>query len=76
VQKKAKKLRKCLKNIANTQLRDLRRKMSVNQANQYSEEFQLYQRAVNQHKNDKNKVYSIHKPFTGCISKGKPHKKY
>jgi IS5 family transposase len=50
--------------------------MSANHENQYSEELQLYQRAVNQHKNDKNKVYSTHKPFTGCISKGKPHKKY
>ncbi|MDR2125604.1 MAG: hypothetical protein LBP63_02075 [Prevotellaceae bacterium] len=74
--KKAKKLHKRLKTIANTQLRDLQRKMSANHENQYSEELQLYQRAVNQQKNDRNKVYSIHKPFTGCISKGKPHKKY
>ncbi|MDR2125918.1 MAG: hypothetical protein LBP63_03715 [Prevotellaceae bacterium] len=74
--KKAKKLRKRLKTIANTQLRDLRQKMSANHENQYSEELQLYQCAVNQHQNDKNKVYSIHKPFTGCTSKGKSHKKY
>jgi len=33
-------------------------------------------RAVNQQKNDKDKVYSLHKPFTKCIAKGKPHKPY
>lgn len=27
-------------------------------------------------KNDKEKVYSLHKSFTRCIAKGKPHKQY
>ena len=36
----------------------------------------LYKRAVNQQKNDKDKVYSLHKPFTKCVAKGKPHKPY
>ncbi|MEA5110819.1 MAG: IS5/IS1182 family transposase, partial [Lentimicrobium sp.] len=36
----------------------------------------LYHRAVNQQKNDTDKVYSLHKPFTRCIAKGKPHKQY
>jgi IS5 family transposase len=31
---------------------------------------------VNQQKTDKNKVYSLHKPFTECIAKGKVHKPY
>jgi IS5 family transposase len=31
---------------------------------------------VNQQKTDKNKVYSLHKPFTECIAKGKAHKPY
>jgi IS5 family transposase len=31
---------------------------------------------VNQQKTDKNKVYGLHKTFTGCIAKGKVHKPY
>ena len=37
---------------------------------------ELYKRAVNQQKNDKHKIYSLHKPFTDCIAKGKPHRQY
>ena len=40
------------------------------------EEFMLYRRAVNQERNDKNKVYSLHEPSVCCIGKGKAHKKY
>jgi len=29
-----------------------------------------------QKKTDSNKIYSIHEPYTQCISKGKEHKKY
>lgn len=29
-----------------------------------------------QHRNDKNKVYSVHEPDVDCISKGKAHKRY
>ena len=31
---------------------------------------------MNQQKNDKDKIYSLHKPFTRCIAKGKAHKQY
>jgi IS5 family transposase len=48
----------------------------VEQKKRYEKELELYMRAVNQQKNDKEKVYSLHKPFTRCISKGKPHKQY
>jgi len=37
---------------------------------------ELCRRAVNQQKHDRDKVYSLHKPFTKCIAKGKPHKQY
>ena len=50
--------------------------MSEHQKSQNKKELELYKRAVNQHKTDKNKVYSLHKPFTLCIAKGKPHKQY
>ena len=74
--KQARKAKKRLKTIANTQLRELKRKMSEEQKKLYDNDFELYERAVNQQKNDKDKVYSLHKPFTRCIAKGKPHKQY
>jgi IS5 family transposase len=74
--KAAKKAKKRLKTIANKMLRELDRKMTDTQQSFYKSDIELYRRAVNQQKNDKNKVYSLHKPFTKCIAKGKPHKPY
>ena len=74
--KVAKKAKKRLQTIANKQLRELDRKMTEEQKNRYKEDIDLYQRAVNQRKSDTNKVYSLHKPFTKCICKGKAHKPY
>ena len=74
--KQARKAKKRLKTIANKLLRELDRKMTVDQKSQHGTDIDLYQRAVNQQRNDKNKVYSLHKPFTKCIAKGKSHKPY
>lgn len=74
--KKAKKARKRLKTIANVQIRDLKRKMNAEQESAYRERLALYLRAANQKVQDHDKVYSLHKPFTRCISKGKAHKQY
>jgi IS5 family transposase len=74
--KAARKAKKRLKTIANHQLRELIRKMSESQKEKYAKELELYTRSVNQERTDKNKVYSLHKPFTRCISKGKPDKQY
>jgi len=74
--KRAKKARKRLKTIANVQIRDLKRKMNSTQEMAYQERLELYQRAVNQKPTDHNKVYSLCKPFTRCMSKGKAHKQY
>lgn len=74
--KQARKAKKRLKTIANTQVRELERKMSEEQRLKYEKDFSLYKRAVNQQQGDANKVYSLHKPFTRCIAKGKPHKQY
>jgi IS5 family transposase len=35
-----------------------------------------YRKAVNQQKNDKNKIYSIYEPHVACICKGKLHQKW
>ena len=74
--KQAKKAKKRLKTIANKMLRELDRKMSQDQKEIYQKDTALYKRAVNQEKTDKDKVYSLHKPFTKCIAKGKAHKPY
>jgi IS5 family transposase len=74
--KKAKKAKKRLKTIANTQLRELERKMNDSQKQRHKNQMEICKRAVNQLKGDNDKIYSIHKPFTRCIAKGKAHKQY
>ena len=74
--KQAKKAIKRLKTIANKVLRELDRKMTEAQEVCYKKEMELFNHAVNQQNSDKNKVYSLHKPFTKCIAKGKAHKQY
>ena len=74
--RQAKKAKKRLKTIANKMLRELDRKMTEDQKSFYKRKLDLYTRAVNQQKADTDKIYSLHKPFTKCISKGKPHKQY
>jgi IS5 family transposase len=74
--KQARKARKRLKTIANTQIRDINRKLGAGRQAEYAQRLELYSRVVNQGIHDQDKVYSLHKPFTQCISKGKAHKQY
>jgi IS5 family transposase len=74
--KQAKKARKRLKTIANVQIRDIHRKLGEKLIEKYAQKLELYSRVVNQGIHDTNKVYSLHKPFTQCISKGKAHRQY
>ena len=74
--KQSKKAKKQIKTLANKLLRELDRKMTEEQKLRYKKEIDFYKRAVNQQKNDIKKIYSLHKPFTECIAKGKAHKKY
>lgn len=74
--KTAKKAKKRLRTIANVQIRDIKRNMSEELQEKYKEKLELYEKAVNQEKNDQDKVYSLHKSFTKCIAKGKVHKQY
>ena len=74
--KKAKKADRKLKTIAGRLLRELERKLPDYLLKEYQEEFKLYYQILNQKRTDKNKIYSIHKPFTACIAKGKAHKQY
>jgi IS5 family transposase len=74
--KKAKKADRKLKTIAGRLLRELERELPVYLLKEYQKEFELYYQILNQKRTDKNKIYSIHKPFTSCIAKGKAHKQY
>ena len=65
-----------IKTMANALLRDVMRKLPESSQIARSAEFELYRRVVNQERQDKNKIYSIHEPDVLCIAKGKEHKKY
>jgi transposase, IS5 family len=74
--KRAKKADAKLKTIAGRLLRELERELPSSTLSNYKEQLSLYYQILNQKRTDKNKIYSIHKPFTACIAKGKAHKQY
>ena len=65
-----------LRTIAGRQIRELENKLSKGQHLIYRSDLDLYKRSITQEKNTKDKVYSLHKPHTSCIAKGKAHKQY
>jgi IS5 family transposase len=65
-----------LKTIAMRLIRELERNFTAEQKEFYKDLLLLYTKAVTQKRNDTDKIYSIHKPFTRCIAKGKAHKQY
>jgi IS5 family transposase len=73
---KARKAVKKLKTIAGRLIRELERELSPDQLAMHRESLLFYKQVLNQKRTDKNKIYSIHKPFTSCIAKGKAHKQY
>ena len=74
--KLARKSQRQLKTIAIRLIRELERNFTANKQEFYRESMELYTKAVTQKRNDTDKVYSLHKPFTRCIAKGKAHKQY
>jgi len=73
---KARKADRKLKTIAGRLIRELERSLSEDRALKYKEQLVLFQKILDQKRTDKDKIYSIHKPFTSCIAKGKAHKQY
>jgi len=65
-----------VKTIANALLRDVARKLSENAHEAWKAELALCRQVINQERQDKNKIYSLHEPQVCCIAKGKDHKKY
>ena len=74
--KKAKASERKLKTVCGRLLRELERKLPACVLATYQEELSLYSRVLHQRLKDKDKIYSLHKPFTCCIAKGKAGKKY
>lgn len=74
--KKALKADRKLKTIAGRLVRELERTLEPSTLKSYEKELNLYHRILQQKRTDKDKIYSIHKPFTACIAKGKTHKQY
>jgi IS5 family transposase len=73
---KALKADRKLKTIAGRLVRELERTLEPSTLKSYEKELNLYHRTLEQKRTDKDKIYSIHKPFTACIAKGKTHKQY
>lgn len=65
-----------LKTIAGRMVREIERKLTESQKSKYKKKLEIFNRILNQKKDDKEKIYSIHEPEVYCISKGKEHKKY
>lgn len=74
--KKALKARKHIQTIAGRLVRELQRKMDLQQKENYKEKIELFEKVLNQKKEDKNKVYSLHEKEVYCIAKGKEQKPY
>lgn len=74
--KKARKAARKLKTIGGRVVRELLIKLPEEVQEQYRDKLELYLRTLNQQRTDKDKIYSLHKPHTACIAKGKAHKKY
>lgn len=65
-----------VKTISNVLLREILRKLSSEALSFWEEKLNICERAINQKREDKNKIYSLHEPEVCCIGKGKVHKKY
>ena len=74
--KAAMKSQRQLKTIAMRLIRELQRNFNAEQQEFYKDLMTLYTKVVTQKRNDADKIYSIHKPFTRCIAKGKAHSQY
>ena len=72
---RARKMTRKLKTYLGCVYRDIQRKVAEPD-DQLREVLALAERLLNQKKNDKDKIYSIHAQEVECISKGKAHKRY
>lgn len=67
-----------IKDIANNLLDQVSDKVDTQVKNdpEFVKSINNYRKAVNQKRNDKNKIYSVFEPHIACIAKGKSSKKF
>jgi len=73
--KRAKKATRKLKTYLGRVIRDIERKVK-NPSQKLKEELVIANKLMEQKRNSKNKIYSIHEPHVECIAKGKVHQRY
>ena len=73
--KRAKRCTKKIKTYLGRVVRDIERKMPA-PPEKLKKILDLSHRLLEQERNSKNKIYSLHEPQVECINKGKAHKKY
>ena len=74
--KKARAAARRIKIIAGKIYRDLKRNLDDAQKEHYARLFNIFDKILDQQKDDTDKIYSIHQPHVKCIAKGKESKKY
>jgi transposase, IS5 family len=74
--KSAKKASKKVKTIAGVLVRELKRKLTAEKLLKHNTSLNLYEKVLNQKREDSNKIYSLHEPEVKCYTKGKEHKKF
>lgn len=74
--KTAAKATRKLGTIAGRLVRELERGLSDRMTDELREVLDLLNRALLRDRNQKDKVYSLYKPHTACIAKGKAHQMY
>ena len=65
--KQAQRAKKKLRTLARRVVRELERKLDETQIQRHLDRLEIYKRIVDQEPQDKNKIYSPHKPYTTCI---------
>jgi transposase, IS5 family len=68
--------RRKIKTIAGRLTREMRRKLGFEISGKHHETLGIFEQVLNQKKDDKNKIYSLHALEVACIAKGKEHRKY
>lgn len=80
--KQLKRVRRCLRRLhtlLGRVIRDIEHKSQISSQEMEARLSELLKRAkciLEQKRQDKNKLYSVHAPEVECISKGKAHKRY
>ncbi|MCK9410657.1 MAG: hypothetical protein M0Q53_00055 [Prolixibacteraceae bacterium] len=74
--KKAREAQQKLRTLAGRQLQELERCLERKAKKKYTEDLRLFNSVIQKIKSDKDKIYSLHKPFACWVAKGKAHKPY